>query len=109
MSLADVESFAGKPLYEPTTLRTLFLEFEDAEWESEMADFYRTDVEVPATLRPGLRNRCRPRVPSAMARQGSALDLTYRVRLRQAVSPSTLVAELKQLGGVESVELRRED
>jgi hypothetical protein len=43
------------------------------------------------------------------ARQGSALDLTFRVRLRQGISPSTLVAELKLLAGVESVELRRED
>ena len=50
MTPTEVESFAGKPLYEPTILRTLFLDFEDADWEAEMADFYRTDVEVPATL-----------------------------------------------------------
>jgi hypothetical protein len=43
------------------------------------------------------------------ARQGSALDLIYRVRLRQGCSPSALVAELKALSGVESVELRREE
>ena len=43
------------------------------------------------------------------ARQGSALDLIYRVRLRQGCSPSALVAELKALPGVESVELRREE
>jgi Domain of unknown function (DUF4956) len=43
------------------------------------------------------------------AKQGTALDLTYRVRLRHGVSPSTLVAELKLLPGVESVELRREE
>ena len=40
------------------------------------------------------------------ARQGSALDLIYRVRLRQGCSPSAPVAELKALPGVESVELR---
>jgi len=43
------------------------------------------------------------------ARQGSALDLTFRVRLRPGSSPATMVAELKMLAGVESVELRRDD
>ena len=47
---ADVETFPGKPLYEPTVLRTLFLEFPDKDWEAELADFYHSDVEVPATL-----------------------------------------------------------
>ena len=31
-------------------LRTLFLEFENADWEKELADFKNTDVEVPAKL-----------------------------------------------------------
>ena len=44
------DAYPDKPLYEPTVLRTLFLDFEDKDWEAEMADFYRTDVEVPATL-----------------------------------------------------------
>jgi Domain of unknown function (DUF4956) len=43
------------------------------------------------------------------AHKGSALDLTFRVRLRPGFSPSSLVAELKGLAGVESVELRREE
>src|SRR5262245_18550324 len=47
---ADVKTFPDSSLYEPTILRTLFLEFEDADWEAELADFYHTDVEVPATL-----------------------------------------------------------
>jgi hypothetical protein len=42
------------------------------------------------------------------ARQGAVLDLSYRVRLRAGGSPSTLVAELHALKGVESVDLRRE-
>ena len=29
---------------------TLFLEFPDKDWEAQLADFYHTDVEVPATL-----------------------------------------------------------
>ena len=47
---SEVAAISGKPLYDPTTLRTLFLDFEDGDWEAEIADFYRTDVEVPATL-----------------------------------------------------------
>jgi hypothetical protein len=31
-------------------VRTLFLEFEDADWEKELAEFKNTDVEVPAKL-----------------------------------------------------------
>jgi hypothetical protein len=46
---------------------------------------------------------------STTARQGSALDLRFRVRLRQGFLPSALVAELKALAGVESVELRRDE
>ncbi len=42
------------------------------------------------------------------ARQGTALDLNYRLRLREGCSPSTLVSELHALDGVESVDLKRE-
>ena len=43
--------FGGKaPLYDTGVLRTIFLEFESAEWEKELEAFYDTDVEVPATL-----------------------------------------------------------
>lgn len=47
---ADVKDYSDASLYEPKALRTFFLEFEDADWEAELADFYHTDVEVPATL-----------------------------------------------------------
>jgi CotH kinase protein len=50
ISPADVASQAGAPLYDPQTLRTLFLEFENADWEKELADFHNTDVLVPARL-----------------------------------------------------------
>jgi hypothetical protein len=50
VSPADVASFPGKPFYDPAVVRTLFLDFEGKEWETEMAEFYRTDVEVPAKL-----------------------------------------------------------
>ena len=50
LSPDEVESYAGKSLYDPAVFRTLFLDFEDDDWESELADFKETDVEVPATL-----------------------------------------------------------
>lgn len=46
----EAKAFPGKSLYDPTVLRTLFLDFEDKGWESEMADFNNTDVDLPATL-----------------------------------------------------------
>jgi len=47
----DVEHYdATIPLYDQESLRTLFLEFENAEWEQELAAFYHTDVDVSATL-----------------------------------------------------------
>lgn len=50
VSPADVQPISDTNLYSPHVLRTLFLDFEDADWEAEMADFNNTDVEVPATL-----------------------------------------------------------
>src|SRR5688572_1953313 len=47
---ADVRPYPTTPLYDLGTLRTIFLQFEDADWEREMADFHNTDVEVPATM-----------------------------------------------------------
>jgi spore coat protein CotH len=41
---------ASVPLYDSLTLRTLFLEFEDKDWEKELEDFHKTDVLVPAKL-----------------------------------------------------------
>ena len=43
------------------------------------------------------------------AKQGSCLDLSYRVRLRQGISPATVVAEFNMMEGVESVELKRDN
>lgn len=48
---ADVTAHPGVPLFDPATLRTVFLEFEEPNWEEELEAFYRTDVELPATLR----------------------------------------------------------
>jgi hypothetical protein len=46
---ADVPAYASEPLYDEASLRTVFLQFENADWEEELAAFHNTDVEVPAT------------------------------------------------------------
>jgi hypothetical protein len=50
LSPSDVKSFPDATLYEPTVLRTLFLTFENDDWEAELQEFHGTDVEIPATL-----------------------------------------------------------
>jgi len=48
---ADARTYpASVNLYDLTALRTLFLQFESADWEQELEDFHGTDVEVPATM-----------------------------------------------------------
>lgn len=46
----DVATSSATALFDLGTLRTVFLTFENADWEQELADFHGTDVEVPATL-----------------------------------------------------------
>jgi spore coat protein CotH len=46
---AGVKSYPSAPLYDIGTLRTIFLQFENTDWEQELAAFNNTDVEVPAT------------------------------------------------------------
>jgi hypothetical protein len=47
---ADVRPYPATPIYDLGTLRTIFLQFENADWEEELAAFKNTDVEVPATM-----------------------------------------------------------
>jgi hypothetical protein len=47
---AQVRSYPNAALYEPSALRTIFLQFENADWEDELTAFYHTDVDVPATM-----------------------------------------------------------
>jgi len=42
--------YPSTDLYDADTLRTIFIQFEDADWEAELSTFYNTDVEVPATV-----------------------------------------------------------
>lgn len=50
VAVADVEVYEGNSLYDTGVLRTLFLEFENEDWEIELEDFHGTDVDVAATL-----------------------------------------------------------
>jgi CotH kinase protein len=47
---ADVKTYPTASFYDETVLRTLFMTFDDADWEKELEDFHGTDVDVPATL-----------------------------------------------------------
>jgi hypothetical protein len=47
---SQVKAYPRAPLYDTSILRTLFLTFDDPQWEEELSAFARTDVEVPAKL-----------------------------------------------------------
>ncbi|HET9941936.1 MAG TPA: CotH kinase family protein, partial [Terriglobia bacterium] len=47
---AEVSSYPDRPFYDERILRTLFLTFEESDWEKELAEFRNTDVDVAATL-----------------------------------------------------------
>ena len=46
----QVEVYTDQALYDPTVLRTLFIQFDSDDWEAEMAALKFTDVEMPATV-----------------------------------------------------------
>ncbi len=46
----QVKSGGNSGFYDPTVLRTLFLQFEDTDWEKQLSQFNNTDVEVPAQV-----------------------------------------------------------
>ena len=50
VAVEDAETFPGRHLYDTSVLRTYFLTFANDGWESELEDFYHTDVEVPADM-----------------------------------------------------------
>lgn len=47
---SEVTTYPDKPFYDPTILRTIFIEFENKDWEKELEEFHGTDVDVPATM-----------------------------------------------------------
>jgi spore coat protein CotH len=50
VSPSEVKNFGNAPFYAPDVVRTLFIEFDNADWEKELSDFHNTDVEVPAKV-----------------------------------------------------------
>ena len=50
VAVADVKPIAEAPLYATNVLRTIFIDFDNADFEEELEAFHNTDVEVPATL-----------------------------------------------------------
>jgi hypothetical protein len=50
VSPSDVKNYADAPFYAPDVVRTLFIQFENSDWEKELSVFHNTDVEVPAKL-----------------------------------------------------------
>ena len=50
VSQQDVATYADKPLYDTSVLRTVFIEFENNDWEIELEDFHDTDVDVAAKM-----------------------------------------------------------
>lgn len=50
VAIEDATTYPGHDLYDTSVLRTYFLNFDNDGWESELEDFYHTDVELPAKL-----------------------------------------------------------
>ena len=50
LSPAGVKNHPGKDFHDLSVIRTFFLDFENDDWEKELAAFKRTDIEVPARL-----------------------------------------------------------
>jgi hypothetical protein len=47
---SDVRRYGDEPLYQLEVLRTVFITFQEPDWEQELIDFYHTDVDVPAKV-----------------------------------------------------------
>jgi hypothetical protein len=45
-----VRLYRDEAFYDTGTLRTIFIDLESADWEAELAAFYDTDVDVPASV-----------------------------------------------------------
>ncbi len=50
VSPGEVRAFGSESLYDLGVLRTIFIELDGDDWESELVAFFNTDVEVPATV-----------------------------------------------------------
>ena len=50
MAKDSVKHYPDNGLYDLGVLRTVFIDFEDEDWAEQLAAFYHSDVEVPATV-----------------------------------------------------------
>ncbi|MCE2882545.1 MAG: CotH kinase family protein, partial [Planctomycetaceae bacterium] len=50
VSPAEARSYPEAPLFAPEVVRTVFLDFDVANWEEELELFHNTDADVPATM-----------------------------------------------------------
>lgn len=50
VSPEEVAAVEGDSLYDRSAMRTIFMEFENEDWEKELEDFHGTDVDVAAKL-----------------------------------------------------------
>ena len=46
-------------------------------------------------------------IGTATARQGAALEFTYKLKLKPATTPMLLIGELNRMEGIQNLELRR--
>nr|MCU0721629.1 hypothetical protein [Pirellula sp.] len=83
---SDVKPVEGE-LYDPSILRTVFLNFEQSDWEKELEVFHDTDVDVPATMTvdgneyPGVGIRFRGMSSYRMVPSGSKRSLNVALDL----------------------------
>lgn len=45
-----MKTYPNADVYDPTVLRTYFIEFEDLDWEQQMTAFKNTDIEMTAKV-----------------------------------------------------------
>ena len=50
VAVKDVTIYDREDLYDPNVIRTIFLQFEDEDWEAQLTDFKPTDVKIPARM-----------------------------------------------------------
>jgi hypothetical protein len=103
VSRDSVKSYpASVPFYDLGTLRTLFFDFEDANWEKELMAFKETDIEVPATMT--VDGRTYPDV--GMSFRGSSSFMMVPEGLKHSINVSVDFANKTQnVGGHRSLNL----
>ena len=102
VAVKDAKSFPDAPLYASNVVRTIFLEFENADWEKELADFHGTDVEVPAKLT--VDGRVYPDV-GVHFRGASSYKMVKEGHKRSFNLSMDLVHEDQRLGGYRTLDL----